>query len=191
MRHLAHLKKIAASIGVVTALSLSAIVPALADDSGVSQEITGGVLDLTVPATVDFGSTAYNHAAHTQTSSTFQITVDDASGAGAGWNVAMSVSDLTTGAGTPAETIAASSIELASATGLSSTAGQDTTGITLVTPALGIALNAPVTVLDAAALAGQGTYTLDTTIDINVPAHQLAGTYAGLLTTLLTSGPAS
>jgi hypothetical protein len=179
-----------AGIGIVGALTVMSIAPAMADDAGVNQEITAGNLDLTIPANVAFttdgASHPYSHAAYEITSDTFQIAVDDSTGSKSGWNVSMSASALTDGV----DTIAASNIELASIGNTAVVAGQAATGI-LEPTAAGAALNTARTVMNAPANEGQGSYTLDTTIAINVPAYQPAGEYAGTVTVNLTSGPAS
>jgi hypothetical protein len=186
MGHLAHLKKIAAGLGVVTALTAVTIMPALADNAGVAQEITAGTLDVTIPANVPFASATvpYSHTAHTVTSDTFQIAIDDSTGSGDGWNVTMATSALTAGA----ETIAASNIALASIGDTTLEAGQDATNITEPT-APDTALDSARVIANAPVNEGQGSYTLDTTIEINIPAYQPAGAYSGTITVDVTTGP--
>jgi hypothetical protein len=188
MGHLAHFKKIAAGIGIVGALTAVTVMPALADSAGVAQEITPGTLDVTIPADVSFASdgasTAYSHTGHTVTSDMFQIAIDDSTGSKDGWNVTMAASALTAGT----ETIAATNIALASIGDTTLVAGQDATNITEPTVA-NTALDSAKIVANAPVNEGQGSYTLDTTIEINIPAYQPAGAYSGTITVDVTTGP--
>ncbi len=188
MTHLAHFKKLMAGVGIVGALTAMSIAPTLADTSGVAQEITAGTLDMTIPANVAFASatTAYSHTAHTVSSNTFQIAIDDSSGSGDGWNVNMSVSALTANLG--ADTIAATNIDLGSIGQTTVVNGQAATNITEPTAA-NTDLSSARVVSNAPVGEGQGSYTLDTTIDINIPAYQKAGAYTGTLTVNVVSGP--
>ncbi|MDQ3547535.1 MAG: hypothetical protein M3439_01840, partial [Chloroflexota bacterium] len=99
MGHFTHVKKIAAGIGVVTALTAISIMPAMADTTGVSQTVTGGgTLSVTISTAPVFTSVAYQHAAHT-TEAAMVISVDDSRATGAGWQTSAAISEIVTPTG--------------------------------------------------------------------------------------------
>lgn len=171
---------------------------AFAADNTVTQTVTGGTL--TASATdVSLGSVA---TAHTAQNSTGQLTVsaDDSTGSGAGWHVTEQVSSLAYTGTNGGTAIPASDFSITSVGAVAMTAGQtiDTTGtdasptgpqIGNITNGVSGTLDNAVTVLVAGPNFGQGTYTVPVNVNLAVPANTRAGSYAGTLTTTITSAP--
>ncbi|SFN90716.1 WxL domain-containing protein [Mycetocola miduiensis] len=173
------------AIGALVAGSLLIAPSAFADD--VVQTVTAGERTASV-ANITLGAVATSHAAASSVGS-LTLNADDSTGSGAGWNVTQIVTDL---APTPAMVSAGATVIPAAGItatigAVSSTAGQDATG---VTPTAGaVALNVETTVLSAAAQSGMGTYTAPVALAVAIPANTYAGAYTGTLTTTISSAP--
>ena len=128
------------------------------------------------------------------------VTADDSSGTGAGWHVTEQVSALAYNGTNGGTAIPAANFSVTSVGAVTMTAGQtvDTTGTDAaptgpqsgnITSGVSGTLDSPVTVLVAGASYGQGTYTLPVNVNLTVPANSRVGSYAGTLTTTITSAP--
>lgn len=189
MGHVAHLKKIAAGIGVVGALTAVTIVPALAADT-VIQTVNPGTRTASV-ADLTLTSVAYSHSNQNQTGS-MTLTADDSTGSGAGWNVTILTSAFAYTGSNGGTAIPAANFSLTSAAAPTSTAGEavDATGGPKVptTSPVG-ALNTAKKVVQADATFGEGTYTQALGVSLTIPAQSRAGTYTGTLTTTISAAP--
>jgi hypothetical protein len=180
MGHLAHLKKIVAGIGVVTALTAVTVMPALADDSLVSQTVTADGGQLTVDISTDpvFDAVAYSHAAH-QTSAPMVISVDDSRGTGAGWQVSASISGINTPDGVTLDANSFEILNIAAPKLKTEDSGQDPA--TLATGTNG-SIGSGRVLATADVNEGQGAYTQAMDLGIDLPAGAKAGAYTATLT---------
>jgi hypothetical protein len=192
-------KRRALSLVGAAALSLSMVVPALADNS-VSTEVTAGSLSASVATTTvgTSGQTAYSHSTHSVTG-TLALTADDSTGSGSGWNVTIQSSNFVYSGSNGGTDISAANFTLVSVGAPSSTAGQavdtsgtdqDPTGPQKGTLA-GVSgtLNSARKVLRAGANYGQGTYTQNESVSLSIPGQSRAGTYTATLTVSIASAP--
>lgn len=175
------------------ALSLSLVAPAMADDS-VTTEIQPGDLTAYVSAAT-ITAFEYSHAAHT-VDGTMTLNVDDSTGSNSGWFVTIESSDFVwsegTGGAESGTDIPAANFALTSAGTPAMTAGQavDPTNGPKVPETSPIGeLGTPRTVVEAAEGYGNGTYTQELGVDLDIPAYSAAGTYTGTLTTTIAIAP--
>jgi hypothetical protein len=169
--------------------------------------LTGGALGMTTSAGLGW-STTLNSAAQLLVDSTTadqSLTVDDATGSAAGWNVTVDATTFTSGSNTLADsgtfTVNGSTTSQSSATAPNTactTSGQCTapTGNTVTYP-LAVTTAAvtptPVTLYSAAAGSGIGSVVVGSTAPIgwwlSLPGNVLAGTYASTIDLNVASGP--
>jgi hypothetical protein len=122
---------------------------------------------------------------------TLPMTINDATGSGAGWNVTITSTTFTTGGGTPhllstsASTATAVSSACASGTCTNPT---NAIGYPLGVPAAATAPTA-VKLFNAAANTGMGKFTITPTVGVSIPANTYAGTYTSTVTVAVVSGP--
>ena len=182
-------KRFAIVFMAVGALTAALAVPALAVNT-VTQQLNGGTLTASI-ADATLSPLTYAHTDQTNTG-TLNLTADDSTGTGAGWNVTVQSSDFVYSGANSGTDIPAANFALTSAAAPTSTAGQaiDPTG----GPAAGVqtgTFDSALMVLDAQADYGQGTYTQDLGVELTVPGMSRAGTYTGTLTVTIASGPAA
>jgi len=143
--------------------------------------LTGGDLAITVPASKALGSVATG-AASTAAAQLGAISVADGRGALLGaWTTSVSSSDFTTGEATADETIAKANADYWSgaATSTSGT-GTFTPGQLLVANKVTLAESR--TAFSAAVVVGNNTASWNPTVNVNIPAASVAGSYTGTIT---------
>jgi hypothetical protein len=159
-------------------LAPAAASAATTGDTTVTFTVTAGTLDITVPATVDLGSTA---PGGTVSAPLGAVTVTDTRGASpATWTTTVTSTDYTTGAATAAETVPTANVTYWSGP---TTASNPAIGFTPGQPTAGdaVALTAGQTAFSFSG-AGGNTATWNPTLTIAVPATAVAGTYSGTVT---------
>jgi hypothetical protein len=121
---------------------------------------------------------------------TVPLTVTDARGSGAGWNLTLTSTTFSDGSGhtlsTSASTIA--SVAMACVAGGSCTNATNAIGYPVTVPAAAVA-PAAVKVFNAAANTGMGRFTITPTINVAIPGNSYAGTYTSTLTVAAVTGP--
>jgi hypothetical protein len=149
---------------------------------------TGGSLTLTAPATLGFPSLTINGTDQT-ISTTLQLTPDDESGSGAGWNITGTSTTFTNAASRTLPTTA-TQVTAAAVAAVGATCALPTSSITYPTtlPAGGTPPTA-VKLYNAAAATGTGPATLTLTARLSVPANSYNGTYNSTWTLAIVSGP--
>jgi len=181
-----------AAQAVALAAVLTAVVamPASADNS-VIQTINAGTLSASI-ADLTLGAVDYSHSAQSSTG-TMVLTADDSSGSGAGWNVTVVGSDFVYSGAMAGTDIPAANFSLTSASEPASTAGDpvDPSG----GPKVPSSFSPPATldlaheVLEAELTFGEGTYTQNLGVNLDIPAQSDVGTYTGTMTVTIGSGP--
>ncbi|WEG13232.1 WxL domain-containing protein [Pullulanibacillus sp. KACC 23026] len=156
-----------------------------------STTITGGDLGVTTDPTVgDFSSVTLDGSVQTTTASMGSLTVTDARGTGAGWNVVVSATPFKTS--DSSHTLPTDSLSLASPTEV--TPGTGSSDASTVTKKNGTIDNsAGLKLLSAAVDGGMGTYTVSfpdnaLTLTLN-PKDVYAGTYTSTVAVTVTTGP--
>ena len=121
---------------------------------------------------------------------TVPLTLTDARGSGAGWNLTLTSTTFDDGAGhtlaTSASTIA--SVAMACIGGNSCTSATNSITYPLTIPAAASA-PAAVKVFNSAANTGMGRLTITPTVNVAIPGNSYAGTYTSTLTVAAVSGP--
>lgn len=171
------------AVGTLAAVSLLIAPAAIAADSTATVEVAPGVITLT-PGAADLTLQTAN--AVKSTAGVMALTVDDATGTEAGWTIAQKLSGdfmhSTTG-----DTIPAANLDVTSVTNVSKTAGADMSApaadAAAITTGANVDLAAGGTVLTAATGQGEGNYTAQVGLALEIPAYQPAGTYTATLTT--------
>ncbi len=143
--------------------------------------LTAGTLSITAaPANFSYPSTALTGSVINLTSS-FAVSVNDATGSKAGWNLQATIGALTNAA---SDTIPAANHTIT---------GVTISGVTGTGPTNGIALGPiPTTaakIFNAAANTGKGQSTETFATQLAVPADAAIGTYTAALTVTVVSGP--
>ncbi len=167
-----------ATDSVVLTVSVS---PPGAED--VSFTLTGGSLSL-VTNPVDFGSTMISGVDQTMEDTPLDWIGTDATGTGAGWNVTVSSTDLTTTGGT----ITVDNLKLQLLDSAIVKVSGNTKPVSQVTsyqPLSGAALK----ILSAAATTGMGMYVFPPDFRLNVSAESVPGVYSAFMTVSVNSGP--
>jgi hypothetical protein len=173
-------------LGIVgaAALSLTMVAPAFAQTA--TTTVNPGTLSASIGSATLSSATYSNTAAGTVTG-TMQVTVDDARGTDAGWTVNISSGNFVHGTDTT-KTIAATNFsQPAAASNVTLVAGNDA-ATTVRAKAPGANLGTAYAVLDALAGNGDGKYTADVGVSLNVPAKTPTGTYNATVT--MTTGAA-
>lgn len=174
-------------VGLTIAATLAA--PVLAADT-VVQVVNGGARTASV---ADLTLTPLSYSNNAQSNAgTMTLTVDDASGTGAGWNVTLQSSAFVYSGANSGTDIPAANFSLTAAATPVMTAGQAVDA----TNGPKVPASSPVGTLDSArkliqanADYGLGTYTQALSVSLSVPAQSRAGTYTGTLTTTISSAP--
>ena len=99
MHHFRHgFSRFSVGLGLAALLALGASIPAFADNVTGTVSVTGGTLSMSTNDGPDFGTVALNGSAQTKTDST-AIDVKDFRGSGAGWNLQITSTQFSAGAG--------------------------------------------------------------------------------------------
>jgi putative surface cell wall-binding protein len=121
---------------------------------------------------------------------TVPLTLTDARGSGAGWNLTLTSTTFTDGAShtlsTSASTIA--SVAMACVAGGSRTNATNAIAYPVTIPAAATA-PAAVKVFNSAANSGLGRFTITPTVNVAIPGNSYAGSYTSTLTVAAVSGP--
>jgi hypothetical protein len=156
----------------------------------VIQVINGGVRTASV-ANLTLTPLTYSNSAQAN-AGTMTLTVDDASGTGAGWNVTIQSSAFVYAGSNGGTDIPAANFSLTAAATPVTTAGQAVDG----TNGPKVPASSPIGTLDSArkviaanANYGLGTYTQALSVSLAVPAQSRVGTYTGTLTTTISAAP--
>lgn len=174
----------------LAALAVAALTgTALADTANVTATVTGGSLAEATSATPSFSVTL--DGTDQTASYTLPITLTEARGTGAGWNLTVTSTQFTTGGGTP-KTLSTSassigSVASACATG-TCTNPTNSVGYPVAVPA-GSTPPTAVKFFNAAANTGMGKFTITPTVSVAVPANTYAGSYSSTVTLAVASGP--
>ncbi len=170
-----------------TWMGYTLIQPSLPEGASLSN-VTAGVTSGVRAATLDpaiFGLVPFSHTEHS-IETTATLAVDDLTGAGVGWNVTLSASDLTwtaaNGGPTTGNSLPASALAVSTVGQIATVVGENWVGDT----AIG-ALGSPVKVLSTSG--GNGSYTVPLTLTLTIPGQASVGTYAGILTTTISAAP--
>jgi hypothetical protein len=203
----------AGAAGLLTAGTASAAACGTATEAGTScttggsADLTGGLLTLTAPATLSWG-TVLNGADQELVDTTTAdqtLGVVDATGTGAGWNISASATQFTTGGDTPLTLAAATTLSINGAaagvqTDTTAPDGSCLAGSTCVVPTNALAGDYPIAItttaapiFEAALGTGEGSIVIGA-VDpvgwwVNVPADTAAGTYTSTITLELATGP--
>jgi hypothetical protein len=158
--------------------------PPVTSPSDVTAGVTAGARSATLDRAV-FGLVPFSHSEQS-IETTAGISADDLTGAGVGWNVTLSSTDLTwtaaNGGPTTGTDLPASALAVTTVGRITTVAGENWNGET----ALG-SLDSPVKVLSTPG--GNGSYTAPLTLTLTVPGQASVGTYAGTLTTTISAAP--
>lgn len=172
-------------LAAVAALGISGV--AHGDTDATSVQVNGGTASMTAPTFSDFTSTILNGTARTKSTTISNWSVNDARGTGAGWEVTMAASALSTGGSTPT-TMSGATLTLSAPV---VTASDNANASTAPTVAGGDLLAGTVKVADANANQGLGTWTFAQDTDdltLRIPADARTGTYTSTITTTFTPG---
>lgn len=162
------------------ALVVGSATAASAEDTIVTVTVTApDGLAITVPATANIGAGVPGSTVSGQLGA---VTVSDERAAlNASWNTTVIATDLTTGGGTPAETIPNINILYWSGTATSTT-GNGTFTPGQETPAEAEIINVPQTAFSLSGGNGVNSASWNPTIVVNIPSTAIAGTYTGTVT---------
>ncbi len=141
--------------------------------------LTGGTLSITAAAS-DFTYSGTLTGAAQNLSSSFALSVKDATGSKAGWNLQAAIGVLTAGT----DTIVATNHTITGVT-ISAVVGTGPTNAI----AVGQIPTTAAKIFNAAINTGKGTSTETFATQLTVPADAAAGTYTATLTVTLVSGP--
>ncbi len=168
-------------------LAIGAAAPTFADDLGATATVTGGELDFSAADAPAF-SVALGPVIP-PAADTIAIDVADLRGSGAGWNLQITSTQFSAGAGKTLPTNA-TSITLVTAT---CDAGVCTTPVSTVVPPVTVpaGTTAPdaVKFFNASALTGMGDFTVTPTFSLSVPTNTLAGSYTSTMTITIGNAP--
>ncbi len=166
-------------------------ITAFADSGTASVAVNAGSLTLTGVTNVSAPPVTLTGDDQTTTYS-MGLTVKDARGSGAGWNLSITSTAFTTGSQSLSNT--ASSINAAPTVVCSGVGGHCTSpDDSTITYPVGVlaAATAPTAVkfFDAKANTGLGKFTITPTVTIAIPGNTYAGTYTSTVTIALSTGP--
>lgn len=179
-------------LGVAGLAALSLLVPAsaLAQTATSTGTVGAGTLSLSTTAAPTFSATL--DGTDKTPTYTVPMTLDDATGTGAGWNTTITSTQFSTGGATPRtlSTTASSITGVTSACEANTTCTNPNNSTTypLTVPAAATAPTA-VKFSNAAAASGMGKFALTPTVGVSIPANTYAGSYASTLTLASVSGP--
>lgn len=188
--HIRTISRLAVASALTCAVVLGNALPAFADN-GVSLTLNAGTRTASV-ANLTLSALTYSHSAQNQTG-TLNLTADDSTGSGEGWNVTVQSSAFSyTGSSANGSSIPASNFSITTANAPAMTAGQaiDATNGPKV-PASGATgtLDSAHKVIQANASYGLGTYSQSLAVNLAVPAQSRAGDYNATLTVTISAAP--
>ena len=182
-------RRIAVVVAVLAIAQLVAGLPALAADT-VMQELSGGNRTASISNATMSGMT-YSHSAQSNDHN-LNLTVDDSSGTGEGWNVTIQSSNFVYSGLYNGTDISAANFEILTANAPQFISGQVIDGAngpkapaSNSTGSLDVARK----VLHAGAGYGQGSYSQSLGVQLTVPGMTRAGSYTSSLTVTIGSGP--
>ncbi len=165
-------------------------IAAFADSStGATVVVNAGTLTESGPSSVSATAVTLNGNDQTTTYS-LGLTVTEARGSGAGWNLAITSTTFTSGPhslSTSASTITAAPTVACNA-GSSCTNPTNSITYPVGVPA-GATAPAGVKFFNAAANTGMGKFTITPTVTISIPANTFAGSYTSTVSVAVVSGP--
>lgn len=144
--------------------------------------VGGGSLSMSSGGNQTIGAVTLDGTDKTSTGSMGTLSVTDARGSGAGWNVTTSATDFFK-SGDPSKTISKSGFIVPSIPGVSTISGN--TAPTSFSGNLGTGFK----LLSAALNQGMGSYETSPSLELAIPAETFIGTYDSTLTVTVTSGP--
>lgn len=181
----------------LTAMAVAALptigvaLPASADSTTATLNVGGGTLTETALSTGPSASVTLDGTDQTATYS-MGITVRDARGTRAGWNLQITSTQFSTGgqnaAALPADASTATGVTVACIAGASCCDPTNSIAYPLTIPA-GPTVPNPVKLFNAAAGTGLGRFTVTPKVQIAVPATTLAGSHTSTVTLSIVSGP--
>ena len=172
--------------GVLTAAVLVAAMVAGPAGASVSLTITAGTLNFDggAPSIGNFSGVTLNGTPQLTSLTVAPFTVVDATGSGDGWNILLTVPDLSDGA---SHTILASNISMTAPT-VTAAATSVMTGVAGHASAGGF--NTGEKIVTAAATDGEGTYLVAPRIlKLTIPVTTIAGVYTSAATIATVDGP--
>jgi hypothetical protein len=182
--------RLVASLIVTPVLAIGMAIPAFADNS-VSLNVSGGTRTASI-ANVTLTGLTYSHSDQSRTG-TMNLSVDDSTGTGAGWNVTVQSSDFAyTGGSANGVAIPAANFSIATANAPAKTAGQDidaTNGPKVPDSGATGTLDSAHKVIQAVAGYGLGSYTQALDVNLDVPAQSRSGDYNATLTVTISAAP--
>lgn len=156
----------------------------------VSVVVSPGIRTASV-ANLSLTTVGYSFIPQTQTG-TMTLSADDSTGSGLGWNVTIQSSAFLYTGSNGGTSIPAANFSLITANAPTATAGQavDSTSGPMVpsTSPAGV-LSAARKTVQANAAYGQGAYSQNLDVSLDIPALARAGTYTGTLTTTISAAP--
>lgn len=161
-------------------------------DSGTNAtvNVTAGTLTESGPGSASATAVTLNGSDQTTTYS-LGLTVNDATGSGAGWKLTITSTTFSTSGGAHLLSTSASNITgVTSACVANTTCTNPTNGVTypLGVPAAATAPT-PVKLYNAALNTGMGSFTITPTISVSIPASTFAGNYSSTVSVAVVSGP--
>ena len=172
-------------VACVTTTAIAVVVPfasATAAPSGTTTAtfvVTGGTLNITVPATANLGSWGPGTSLSAQLGA---VTVTDTRALlDASWSASALSTAFTTGGGTTAETVPAANVHYWSGAATATT-GNGTFTPGQATAANAVAIDTAATAFDHVGGSGANSAAWNPTLVIAVPAAAVAGTYTGTIT---------
>ena len=173
----------------LTAAALTTTAAALAGTMTATATVAGTAgISLNLPSGPSFSSTL--DGTDQTVSYSVPLTLTDARGTGAGWNLTLTSTTFNDGSG---HTLSTSASTVASATVTCVAGGTCTTPINAITYPVTVpaAVSAPaaVKVFNSAANTGMGRFTITPSINVAIPGNSYAGSYTSTLTVAAVSGP--
>ncbi|MBM9469182.1 hypothetical protein [Nakamurella leprariae] len=163
-------KSVFAVAGIAAASMVLFALPAAAEDTEVTLEVTGGALEITVPTTADLGTWSITGADQTVSVSLGSVSVADLRGGTADYEVQVGMTPLTdtVGGGTLPESLVTYDPGAVNAT---------TGGVTVGTASVITMDNIAQTVFDVSGVNGYNVVSWTPELSVDVPAGVLAGSY--------------
>jgi hypothetical protein len=151
--------------------------------------INAGTLAISAPTVANFAGVTLDGTSKSTTAAMGTFTVTDARGSGAGWNVTVQATQMTTGGGTP-KLLALGSISMPQPTVAKVAATSGAVPSLTAGPYL-IDVASPLKISSAAADGtGMGSYLFTPgNLTLNLPASVYAGTYTSTITVSIVAGP--
>jgi hypothetical protein len=178
--------RLAATIGAAALLASTALIASAAPVTQTQATVTidGGARTVSIAGGA-FGNIPYSFVAQDDVPATFTVLVSDATGSGTGWHVTIT-GDPFDGT-TVGNTFAVTNLDLASPVKTITATGSDPVSsftANAITMTGGIQ-----TLITAAADGGEGSYQVDYSGLLDIPAQQRADTYTSVITVAIEQGP--